>query len=73
MSVQECVCVFAQVPKKFSSVYNMCLFLRVNASGSPLENRAAPQSASLFLITSVTKRGSRRQQEHSSYDEAVAF
>ncbi len=43
----QCVCVFAQVPKTFGSVYNMCLcweWMQV-----ALENRAAPQLALLFI------------------------
>lgn len=50
--VQECVCVFAQVPEKNPALCTTCACAeRANASGSPLENRAAPRSASLFIIT----------------------
>lgn len=47
--------VFAQVPDKFFLFVQCVLVLRMNASGSPLEKSAAPQSASLFTITVCNK------------------
>lgn len=52
VSEYVCVCTGA---RKIQLCVQYVLVLRVNASGSPLENRAAPQSALLFIITVCNK------------------
>lgn len=70
----DCVRVFAQVPKKFSLVYNMCLFREQMRVGFYMRTERHHSQGYCLEKQPETKHGSRRQKEHRLYLKgSVAF